>query len=88
MSAFPIPAGDVLTLRLQRCKEFRCGCPEIFEALIDSAAFVNWRRVEATGQSSLWLTADRSIRQGRLHVVPARKDVRGTADRCERDRVD
>jgi hypothetical protein len=46
MSAFPIPAGDVLTLRLQRCKEFRCGCPEIFEALIDSAAFVNSRRIE------------------------------------------
>jgi hypothetical protein len=46
MSAYPIPAGDVLTLRLQGCKEFRSRCPEIFEALIDSAAFVNWRRVE------------------------------------------
>jgi len=46
MSAFPIAPGDVLTLRLLGCKEVRGRCPEIFEALIDSAAFVNWRRAE------------------------------------------
>jgi RNAse (barnase) inhibitor barstar len=46
MTAFPIEAGDVLTIQLQDCKDFRERCPEIYEALVDSAAFVNWRRIE------------------------------------------
>jgi len=46
MTAFPIETGDVLTLQLQDCKDFRERSPEIYEALIDSAAFVNWRRIE------------------------------------------
>jgi hypothetical protein len=46
MSAFPVRPGDVLTLQLHGCKEFRARCPVIFEALMDSAAFVNWRRIK------------------------------------------
>lgn len=46
MSAFPIEAGDVLTIQLQGCTDFRDRCPDIYEALMDSAAFVNWRRIE------------------------------------------
>ena len=46
MTAFPIDTGDVLTLQLQDCKDFRARCPEIYEALVDCAAFVNWRRIE------------------------------------------
>jgi RNAse (barnase) inhibitor barstar len=46
MSAFPIEAGDVLTIQLQGCKDFRDRCPEIYDALIDSAAFVNWSRIQ------------------------------------------
>lgn len=46
MSAFPVGLGDVLTLELKDCNDFRDRCPEIYEALIDSAAFVNWRRIE------------------------------------------
>jgi RNAse (barnase) inhibitor barstar len=46
MNAFPVESGDVLTLQLRDCKAFRARCPEIYEALIDSAAFVNWRRIE------------------------------------------
>jgi RNAse (barnase) inhibitor barstar len=49
MTAFPVGPGDVLTIQLQDCKAFRERCPEIYEALIDSAAFVNWRRIE-TGE--------------------------------------
>ena len=44
MSAFPVGPGDVLTL--QNCKDFRKRCPEIHQALIDAAAFVNWRRIQ------------------------------------------
>ncbi len=40
------PAGDVLTLQLDGCRELRARCPDIYEALIDCAAFVNWRRIE------------------------------------------
>ena len=46
MNAFPVEPGDVLTLQLKDCKAFRARCPEIYEALVDSAAFVNWRRIE------------------------------------------
>jgi RNAse (barnase) inhibitor barstar len=46
MNAFPVEPGDVLTLQLTNCKDFRKRCPEIYDALIDSAAFVNWRRIE------------------------------------------
>jgi Barstar (barnase inhibitor) len=46
MTAYPVQPGDVLTLQLLECREFRARCPEIYEALIDSVAFVNWRRIE------------------------------------------
>ena len=40
------PAREVLTLQLEDCREFRTRCPEIYQVLIDCAAFVNWRRIE------------------------------------------
>jgi Barstar (barnase inhibitor) len=46
MTAYPVQPGDVLTLQLLECRDFRARCPEIYEALIDSAALVNWRRIE------------------------------------------
>jgi hypothetical protein len=46
MTSYPVRPGEVLTLQLVDCREFRSRCGEIYEALIDSAAFVNWRRIE------------------------------------------
>jgi hypothetical protein len=46
MTAYPVQPSDVLTRQLLQCREFRVRCPEIYQALIDSAAFVNWRRIE------------------------------------------
>jgi len=46
MTAYPVQPGDVLTLQFLACREFRARCPEIYEALIDAVAFVNWRRIE------------------------------------------
>lgn len=46
MTAFPVQAGAVRTLHLVDCREFFARCPELYEALIDSAAFFNWRRIE------------------------------------------
>ena len=46
MLAITAPPGDVLTLQLEDCREFAARCPEIYQALADCAAFVNWRRIE------------------------------------------
>lgn len=51
-----VAAGDVLTLQLAGCKELRARCPEIYEALVDCAAFVNWRRIEVGDRPILALS--------------------------------
>jgi hypothetical protein len=56
MTAHPVAPGEVLTLQLADCREFRARCPHIYEALIDSAAFVNWRRIELGDPSILTLS--------------------------------
>ncbi len=42
----------VLTLELENVKDFAQRCPEEYKAMIECAAFVNWRRI-ATGGSSI-----------------------------------
>lgn len=39
-------SGSVVTLQLDNIADFRVRCPEQFTALIECAAFVNWRRLE------------------------------------------
>jgi hypothetical protein len=46
MTAHPVQPDEVLTLQLLECRELRARCPEIYQALIDPAALVNWRRIE------------------------------------------
>lgn len=46
MSTIHAPVGGVLVLTLESVADFKRRCPEIFHALIDGAAFVNWRRLE------------------------------------------
>jgi len=43
---FKVPPGNVLALRLDHVTNFRTRCPEIWSALIEMSAFVNWRRME------------------------------------------
>jgi hypothetical protein len=38
--------GSVVTIQLDNIEEFRIRCPEQYAALIEGAAFVNWRRIE------------------------------------------
>jgi hypothetical protein len=52
MTAFEFSPADPLTLQLLGCKPFRDRCPDLFEAIVDCAAFVNWRRIE-TGDAPL-----------------------------------
>jgi RNAse (barnase) inhibitor barstar len=46
MSAVTVEPGKCLTLQLNGANEFARRCPEQFAALLDSVAFVNWRRIE------------------------------------------
>ena len=49
MTSVHAPPGGVLVLQLDFVDDFSARCPEIFDAIVEDAAFVNWRRTE-TGQ--------------------------------------
>lgn len=46
MTSMCVPEGHALTLQLEHVDDFSRRCPEQYEAIIDCAAFVNWRRIE------------------------------------------
>jgi hypothetical protein len=46
MASVVAPPGDVLTLQLDEGRAFARRCPEQYAALVECAAFVNWRRIE------------------------------------------
>jgi hypothetical protein len=56
MSSLTVEPGQVLTLELEDATGFSARCPEQFAALLDCAAFVNWRRIEQ-GESSVLAVA-------------------------------
>jgi RNAse (barnase) inhibitor barstar len=47
MTSVHVSPGQVLTLQLERIDDLVKSQKEIYEALVDSVAFVNWRRIEA-----------------------------------------
>ncbi len=46
MVAHPISRGEVLTLLIENVDDFARRCPEQYAAVIECAAFVNWRRLQ------------------------------------------
>jgi hypothetical protein len=46
MTKVTVGAGDVLALQLDEVNEFAGRCPDLYDTLIECAAFVNWRRIE------------------------------------------
>jgi RNAse (barnase) inhibitor barstar len=46
MTRFTIAPGELFHLEVADTKDFAQRLPEIFQAFIECAAFVNWRRVE------------------------------------------
>jgi hypothetical protein len=44
--AHPVPEGSVLTLQIENVDTLATRCPEQYNALVECAAFVNWRRLE------------------------------------------
>lgn len=47
MASVTVEAGDVLTLQFGEASAFARRCPEQYAALLEAAAFVNWRRIES-----------------------------------------
>lgn len=41
-----VPAEGIVTLQIEHTDDFARRCPEQYEAIIECAAFVNWRRIE------------------------------------------
>ena len=46
LSEIKCQVGDVVVLQLEHTDTFAAREPEMFQALLDCAAFVNWRRIE------------------------------------------
>jgi hypothetical protein len=46
MTSIHVRPGGILNLEIADVEYLKKECPEQFDALIDCAAFVNWRRVE------------------------------------------
>jgi hypothetical protein len=56
MSTVHVSPEDVLVLCISGVQELRKRCPEIYNSLIECAAFVNWRRIELGEQAVLALS--------------------------------
>jgi len=46
MTSVHVSEGNVLALQLKNVTSFKSRCPELYAAMLDCAAFVNWRRIE------------------------------------------
>lgn len=46
MTVIHAPPGGVVVLELEHVDDFARRCPEQYEAIIECAAFVNWRKIE------------------------------------------
>nr|WP_242628866.1 barstar family protein [Xanthomonas oryzae] len=47
MTTTHIDSGLTLSLVIEHAQEFKARCPDLFSDLVECAAFVNWRRIEA-----------------------------------------
>ena len=56
MTTVHAPPGGVVVLSLEGMTEFAGRCPEIYNALIECAAFVNFRNLQVGGQAVLALS--------------------------------
>ena len=56
MTVIHVQDGDVLVLELSNATDFAERLPEIYQALIEATAFVNYRKLEAGEQAVLALS--------------------------------
>jgi len=58
MTSVHVSPGDVLVLCVSAVTEFKKKCPEIYDALVECSAFVNYRRIEMGEQAVLAMSFD------------------------------
>lgn len=51
-----VAAGEIVTLDLRNGRRLHERCSEMYHALVECSAFVNWRRVQAGGTAYLCLS--------------------------------
>lgn len=56
MTTVHAPPGGVLVLDLPHARDLAVRCPEIYSALIECSAFVNYRRIEMSQEPVLCLS--------------------------------
>jgi hypothetical protein len=56
MTTVHAPPGGVLVLELEHVDELAARCPDLYAAIVECAAFVNWRRIEAGASAVLALS--------------------------------
>jgi RNAse (barnase) inhibitor barstar len=60
MSTVHATTGTVLVLQLEDVRDFAARCPELYAAIIECSAFVNWRRIEIGQDAVLALSFSKS----------------------------
>ena len=58
MTSIHVGPGEALTLSLLNIKHLQESCPDIYSALVECSAFVNWRRVKNSEPPVLALAFD------------------------------
>lgn len=56
MTSTHVTPGDVIVLCVSAVADFRKRCPEIYDALVECSAFVNYRRIETGAPAVLVLS--------------------------------
>ena len=46
MTGVSVAEGETVTIRLEGARDMKARVPDLYDDLIESAAFVNWRRLE------------------------------------------
>ncbi len=54
-TGFFVEAGEMVTLDIRNARPLHERCSEIYDALVECSAFVNWRRMETGGAAYLCL---------------------------------
>jgi hypothetical protein len=65
MSSVTVPPGEILTLEIEDVTSFALRCPQQFAAMVECAAFVNWRRLEQGEPAVLALSYYRASKHER-----------------------
>jgi hypothetical protein len=59
LSRVHAPAGGIVVLELEHVVEFAKRCPDLYAAIVECSAFVNWRRIEVGETAVLALSFDK-----------------------------